>query len=52
MYQVFNMGIGLGLIVRPSFTKPILAHLRALGEKAYFLGKVKKAAGEAGVEWA
>ena len=51
MYNVFNMGIGYVLIVRPTFTKPIMTHLRTLGEKPFFLGKVKKAAGESGLEW-
>jgi phosphoribosylformylglycinamidine cyclo-ligase len=51
MLSVFNMGIGFVLIVRPSFTKPIMTHLRTLGEKAYFLGKVKKAEGQPRIEW-
>jgi phosphoribosylformylglycinamidine cyclo-ligase len=52
MLRVFNMGIGFLLIVRPAFTKPIMTHLRTLGEKPYFLGKVRKAVGDAVVEWA
>ena len=51
MFNVFNMGIGYVMIVRPAFTKPIMTALRTLGEKAYFLGKVRKAAGEPRVEW-
>ncbi len=51
MLRVFNMGIGYVLIVRPTFTKAILSHLRALGEKPCFLGKVRKAPGEGKVEW-
>jgi phosphoribosylformylglycinamidine cyclo-ligase len=51
MFNVFNMGIGFVLIVRPTFTKPIMTHLRTLGEKPYFLGKVRKSAGEPAVEW-
>ncbi len=47
----FNMGIGYVLIVRPTFTKAIMTHLRTLGEKPYFLGKVKKSAGEPTLEW-
>jgi phosphoribosylaminoimidazole (AIR) synthetase len=42
MLANFNMGIGFALIVRPTFTKPILTHLRTLGEKPVFLGKLKK----------
>ena len=51
MYSVFNMGIGFVLVVRPTFTKAIMTHLRTLGEKPYFLGKVRKGAGEASLEW-
>ncbi|MCL2645718.1 MAG: phosphoribosylformylglycinamidine cyclo-ligase [Phycisphaerales bacterium] len=54
MYNVFNMGIGFVLIVRPAFTKPIMTHLRTLGEKPYFLGKVRKGKGgcdEPTLEW-
>ena len=46
MYRVFNMGIGYVLIVRPKFSRSIMAHLRKLGEKPYFLGKVKRGTGQ------
>ena len=46
MYRVFNMGIGYVLIVRPGFTRSIMAHLRRLGEKPHFLGKVKHGSGQ------
>jgi len=45
MYRVFNMGIGYVLIVAPSFTRSIMTHLRKLGEKPYFIGKVKRGSG-------
>ena len=53
MTNVFNMGIGFCLIVRPTFTKSIMSALRALGERPYFLGKVRKAggSGEPRLEW-
>ncbi len=51
MFNVFNMGIGFVLIVRPNFTRAIMVHLRTLGEKPYFLGKVKKAVGSTQIEW-
>ena len=54
MLNVFNMGIGYVMIVRPTFTKAIMAKLRTLGEKPCFLGKVKKAGSpnaEPGLEW-
>jgi phosphoribosylformylglycinamidine cyclo-ligase len=49
MFNVFNMGIGYVLVVRPTFTKPIMTALRTLGERPSFLGKVRK--GGEGVEW-
>ena len=51
MFNVFNMGIGFVVVVRPTFTKPIMTHLRTLGERPSFLGKVRKGAGEATLEW-
>ncbi len=51
MFNVFNMGIGFVIVVRPFYTRSILTHLRSAGEKAVFLGKVKKATGEAVIEW-
>lgn len=51
MLNVFNMGIGFVLIVRPTFTKPIMSALRAMGEKPSFLGKIKKSEGEPALEW-
>jgi phosphoribosylformylglycinamidine cyclo-ligase len=50
MRRVFNMGIGFVMIVRPTFTRSILSALRTLGEKPYFLGKVKKTSGPV-LEW-
>ena len=46
MFRVFNMGIGFVLIIRPKFTRSIMGHLRRLGEKPYFLGKVKRGSGK------
>ena len=46
MYDAFNMGIGYVLIVSPSFTRSIMAHLRKLGETPYFIGKVKRGSGK------
>ncbi len=51
MFNVFNMGIGYCLIVRPNFTRPIMQHLKNLGEQPYFLGKVKRGKGEPKVAW-
>jgi phosphoribosylformylglycinamidine cyclo-ligase len=51
MFNVFNMGIGFVLVVRPAFTKSIMSALRALGEKPCFLGKIKEAQGQPSLEW-
>jgi phosphoribosylformylglycinamidine cyclo-ligase len=52
MFNVFNMGIGYVMIVRPTFTKSIMSALRALGEKPCFLGKIRKTTGgEPALEW-
>jgi len=45
MYRVFNMGIGYVLVVAPSFTRSIMSHLRKMGEKPYFIGKIKRGDG-------
>lgn len=46
MYRAFNMGIGYVLVVAPTFTRSIMAHLRKSGEEAYFLGKIKRGSGQ------
>lgn len=46
MYRVFNMGIGYVLVVAPGFTRSIVAHLRKLGEKPYFIGKIRRGSGQ------
>jgi len=45
MFRVFNMGIGYVLVVAPSFTRSIMSHLRKMGEKPYFIGKIKRGDG-------
>ncbi len=46
MYRVFNMGIGLILIVSPVSTNAILRTLRRCGEKASLIGTVVKGPNE------
>ncbi|MCX7982076.1 MAG: phosphoribosylformylglycinamidine cyclo-ligase [Syntrophales bacterium] len=41
MYRVFNMGIGMILIVKPEDTREIMVRLENMGEKAYLLGYIK-----------
>ena len=53
MYRVFNMGIGLVLIVSPASAEAMMTHLLAMGEQAWLIGEVVAGtAGEADVEYA
>ena len=47
MFNTFNMGVGMALVVAGDQADQALAVLRAAGEDAYFLGEI--AAGEEGV---
>ncbi|MCK5578705.1 MAG: phosphoribosylformylglycinamidine cyclo-ligase [Planctomycetes bacterium] len=42
MYRVFNMGIGLVLIVDPYYVNAIIKKLKKSGEEAYVIGRVTK----------
>jgi phosphoribosylformylglycinamidine cyclo-ligase len=46
MYRVFNMGVGMVLIVAPATADAVLKTLRKAGEKPSIVGKVLKGAGE------
>ncbi len=46
MFNVFNMGIGYVLVVRPSFADSITAHLRHLGESPVILGEITEGSGK------
>lgn len=41
MLRVFNMGIGMAIIVPEKESKEIVDHLEALGERAYIIGRIK-----------
>jgi phosphoribosylformylglycinamidine cyclo-ligase len=45
MFDVFNMGVGYVLIVRPSFADSILKHLRRAGEEAWLMGEIVAGSG-------
>ena len=49
LYQVFNMGIGMTLIVSAEKADAILKFILAQGQKAWFVGEVTKGKGEARV---
>ncbi len=46
MFDVFNMGIGYTLIVRPTFVDGVIRKLRRMGETAWVAGEVVKGTGE------
>jgi phosphoribosylformylglycinamidine cyclo-ligase len=48
MFNTFNMGIGLVLVVKKSDVSAVLDTLKDTGEKAYLIGSVAK--GEGGIE--
>ena len=50
MYRVFNMGIGLTLIVSPFFAESVRGQLADHGLASWVIGRVE--AGERGVAWA
>ena len=51
-YQVFNMGIGMVLLVEPSAASEVEAHLRARGESPVRIGRLEPAKGQEGeVRW-
>ena len=43
-HRAFNMGIGFVVFVRPTRVDDAMAELRAVGEKAYVIGKVRSGA--------
>lgn len=45
MYRVFNMGIGLVLVVEKETADKVLEALQELGEKAFVIGKIKEGSG-------
>ncbi len=45
MYNVFNMGVGFVLSVRPKSTSAVLRRLTADGERAFVIGRVKRGRG-------
>ncbi len=46
MFNVFNMGIGYVLIVRPKFARSVVAHLRRLKEQPVIIGEIVKGKGD------
>jgi len=42
MYHTFNMGVGMVLIVKPSFVKAIIAKLAEFKVRSFVIGEVVK----------
>jgi phosphoribosylformylglycinamidine cyclo-ligase len=52
-YRVFNMGIGMVLLVDPSEERPVALHLEAQGERVYRIGRTAESpSGKGAVLWA
>lgn len=49
MYEVFNMGVGFILVVRPTFANAVVTKLNEAGETAWKIGTVRK--GKTRVVW-
>ncbi|MHC4590681.1 MAG: AIR synthase-related protein, partial [Planctomycetota bacterium] len=46
MRRVFNMGVGLVLIVRPTFAHSVERQLNRLGEHAFVMGRIVRGSGK------
>ncbi len=46
MYRVFNMGIGLVLVVRPAFAHSVTEQLTRLGETVFQIGSIRAGTGK------
>ncbi len=44
MHEIFNMGIGMCLIVKQQEAASVIDHLNTIGEQAYLIGEVKEQA--------
>ena len=51
MTRVFNMGLGLILIVDPYYAKAVVRRLQEAGETAGIVGTVKKGKREVVIKW-
>ena len=41
MFQIFNMGVGMVLVVAPDAVSEVLQQLRSVGQKSYLIGSVQ-----------
>ena len=50
LYQVFNMGIGMTIIVSPQVAEKVLKHIRQQRFEAWLIGEVQRGKGVVTVE--
>lgn len=52
MYRVFNMGIGMVIVIAPAAADRVMERLSRLGEQAHLIGEIAKVVGEKEVVYA
>ena len=50
MFNTYNMGVGMSIIVKPEDVEKSLSILKAHGEDAYVVGHIEKATGDEKIE--
>ena len=48
LYHVFNMGIGMILVVKPENVKQVMDHFKNINETAIIMGEISN---EVGIQW-
>ena len=46
MYRVFNMGVGMAMLVRPQSVGAVVRTLQRAGEQAFVIGRVRRGRGQ------
>ena len=50
MFNTYNMGVGMSIIVKPEDVEKSLAILKAHGEDAYVIGHIEKSTNDEKIE--
>ena len=48
LYHVFNMGIGMILVVKPDHVNQVMDHFKNINETAIIMGEISN---EVGIQW-
>ena len=48
LYHVFNMGIGMILVVKPDHVNQVMDHFKNINETAHIMGEISD---EVGIQW-